>query len=127
MRGIRHEASEALACAASTLDELPDFPVRYEHMTAREQQIADIATTLAGSMRYIRRLLEEELSVDEKPTWMNTLRCLKWHGHIDRIMHAAEGVGYPFFVWNDRIYRTADGHDTGLVVKDTEIVPGEAE
>lgn len=39
-------------------------------------------------------------------------------GHIDRMRDLARTLGYPYFLWNDRVYATdrADYVDTGLTV-----------
>jgi len=41
-------------------------------------------------------------------------------GHIDRMLELAQTLGYPYFIWNDRVYKTgkADYTDTGLTVAD---------
>ena len=49
----------ALACAARTFDELPDFPIRVDQMTEREFQISQIVHRLAGAILFIRNQLQE--------------------------------------------------------------------
>lgn len=57
----------------------------------------------------------------EIPSWKNTLysRAINapWWGHISKFAEVARTTGYPYFEWNDRVYRTADLEDTGLTVR----------
>lgn len=42
-------------------------------------------------------------------------------GHIDRIYELAKQLGYPYFLWNDRVFKLgAESRyvDTGLTVSD---------
>jgi hypothetical protein len=39
-------------------------------------------------------------------------------GHIDKMRQIALFLEYPCFVWNDRIYDTESGKDTGYTVGD---------
>ena len=57
--GSDKPVSAALACAAKTFDELPDFPVRVDQMTEREFQIAQMVHRLAGAILFIRNQLQE--------------------------------------------------------------------
>lgn len=38
-------------------------------------------------------------------------------GHILRMLDFAKELGYPYFVWNDRVYKVENDHyvDTGLL------------
>ena len=42
-----------------------------------------------------------------KLSWKNILDCKKWYGHISAIADQARMVGYEYFIWNDRIYKTS--------------------
>ena len=56
--------------------------------------------------------------VEIKPTWENTFNSrFKWWGHISHALDYAHKGGYPYLLWNDRIY-TAEGKDTNLTVED---------
>ena len=35
-------------------------------------------------------------------------------GHISTIQEAAKKAGYPYFLWNDRVYTTSGAKDMGL-------------
>jgi hypothetical protein len=45
----------------------------------------------------------------KKLTWHNVLDSYKpnswWWGHIDKFVQATVGLGYDYFVWNDRVYK----------------------
>ena len=52
----------------------------------------------------------------DSPNWHNTLNVhtrLGWMGVQQQ--HALD-LGYPFFAWNDRVYHTRGGDDTGYIV-----------
>lgn len=42
------------------------------------------------------------------------------YGWITNCQQAAIDCGYPMFIWNNRIYETYTGQDTGKTVKDIE-------
>ena len=42
------------------------------------------------------------------------------YGWIDNCRQAAINAGYPMFVWNDRVYDSYQGTDTGKTVKDIQ-------
>lgn len=54
----------------------------------------------------------------EKATWKNTLYPHSWVGHISLHQDRARGMGYPYFMWNGEVYRTADGVRTGETIDD---------
>ena len=64
--------------------------------------------------------------VNEKPTWKNTIHNdARNFGHISELSEIAYRLGYPYILWNDRVYKVhADNlgyaweHDTGLTIKD---------
>lgn len=51
-------------------------------------------------------------------TWENCLNTgFKLLGHISLAKQHADALGYPFFLWNDRVYE-ADGYrDTGYTAE----------
>lgn len=52
------------------------------------------------------------------PTWHNTLDLkVSMLGHISHMRNLAVTVGYPYFVWNGRIYMTERVEDTGYQVR----------
>lgn len=63
------------------------------------------------------------------PTWMNTIHNrARNYGHIDDFSHMANALGYPFILWNDRVYfihTGPGGHewasDTGWDVEDVGV------
>jgi hypothetical protein len=55
------------ACVSETLAELPEYPCPVNEMTARERQIADAVTQLAGAMMWIRNATELATRTVTKP------------------------------------------------------------
>jgi len=58
-----------------------------------------------------------------KPTWANTLNpnnLITLWGHISTFAEVGKKAGYPFILWNDRIYALIDNRaeDTGLTIAD---------
>jgi hypothetical protein len=41
-----------------------------------------------------------------------------WVGSIMEMWKLAKKLEYPYFLWNDRVYTTADGEDTGKTIED---------
>jgi hypothetical protein len=48
----------------------------------------------------------------------------KWHGNINVFFEVVKITGYPFFVWNGKVYKVENGQldytDTGKMMKDFE-------
>jgi hypothetical protein len=53
-------------------------------------------------------------------TWRNVLRCqiLRWAGQQADAWMMAEKLGYPYYLWNDRVYWTKDGTCTDHSMND---------
>jgi len=61
------------------------------------------------------------------PEWQNTLRRFSAFGHIADHAKTAVQLGYPYILWNHRVYRAytdEDGYvttkDMGLTIDDLE-------
>lgn len=39
-------------------------------------------------------------------TWKNVMYPHAWIGHISEMQELAKSVGYPYFLWNDSVYKT---------------------
>lgn len=52
-------------------------------------------------------------------TWKDVLYCHSLGFHtINSFWSRANSLQYPYFCWNDRIYLTYNGSDTGLTIQD---------
>jgi hypothetical protein len=54
-----------------------------------------------------------------KPNWYNTLHAdFSVYYDLDKFGPVAKSLGYPYFMWNGRIYLTDGWKDTGLTTRD---------
>lgn len=52
----------------------------------------------------------------EEFTWENVFNTShKRYGFITIAQVTAETAAYPYFCWNDRVYSTSSGEDTGYI------------
>ena len=53
-------------------------------------------------------------------SFRNVLHTRERIGHIDRMLELTRTLGYPYFVWNDRVYAVGKTAytDTGLTISD---------
>lgn len=54
-------------------------------------------------------------------SYKDVLTCKAWLGDIAKMYDYAVALGYPYFLWNDRVYQVMIGErnvtDTGLTVE----------
>jgi hypothetical protein len=67
------------------------------------------------------------MTMNKRPTWKEIIQSsYAKHGTRNQFfIHIVKPTGYPYFEWNDRIYRVIgwdDYEDTGLTVEDIERV-----
>ncbi len=56
-----------------------------------------------------------------KPLWRNTLQKNTAFGHILDLVEIASELGYPYILWNQRIYSVYQDEDGNINAVDTDL------
>lgn len=57
----------------------------------------------------------------ENPTWQNTLRRFSAFGHILEHAETALELGYPYILWNHRVYSVSQDADGEIEAVDMDL------